>query len=89
MPAMRYRLRTLLIVLAIGPMVLAGAYFYGLPLERWFEPEPTPGEQIIHHSVTTTTVIDLRPMLISGGLLLIAVAVVFVSVKLLRRASNT
>ena len=85
---MRFRLRTLLIVLALGPMVLAGLWFYGLPLDRWFETEPTPGELVTHHSVTTTTVIDLLPFEIAVGLLLIAAIIVFVSIRL-GRISNT
>jgi len=32
---MRYRLRTLLIVLAVGPIALAVAWFFGIWLERF------------------------------------------------------
>ena len=39
----RFRLRTLLIVLAIGPMVLAAAWHFGAPLvQDRFWPRPTP-----------------------------------------------
>jgi hypothetical protein len=53
---MQYRLRTLLILLAVGPMVLAGAWLiFGATITAWFKPKDD------NYPQTTPGLKDTRP----------------------------
>ena len=53
---MRYRLRTLLIVLAVGPMVLAGAWFAMSAIVGWLRtPDGEPMQELAWCVVVAVT----------------------------------
>jgi hypothetical protein len=64
---MRYRLRTLLIVLAIAPALLAGAWFGGLLVgEAIVRSRPAERQAFVEHVLGATALIVVGTLLVAA-----------------------